>query len=169
MALSGSFFDHFMELVQNSETQERLLDASRQIFTSSNITVNLLPALLLGGLLLLALPLLFSGHGGSDTGTNYQVYGTTGASYGAPSSGYGAPSSSYAAPSSSYAAPSSSYGSRSNYDYPVEDGYAEYRALVDSQSHPASVPHKNEFAKRLEEVAIPAVSRLAQAAANLIN
>ena len=33
-----------------------------------------------------------------------------------------------------------------------EDGYAEYRALVDSQSHPASVPHKNEFAKRLEEV-----------------
>ena len=35
--------------------------------------MNLLPALLLGGLLLLALPLLFSGHGGSDTGTNYQV------------------------------------------------------------------------------------------------
>lgn len=33
-----------------------------------------------------------------------------------------------------------------------EDGYAEYRALVDSQSNLASVPHKNEFAKRLEEV-----------------
>jgi len=100
--------------------------------------------------------------GGSTTGTNYQVYGTTGASYGAPSSGYGAPSS-------SYGAPSSSYGSRSNYDYPVEDGYEEYRALVDSQRlHPAG-PHKNELTKRIEEVAIPAVSRLAQAAANLIN
>merc|ERR550532_903591 len=92
-----------------------------------------------------------------------RVYGTTGASYGAPSSGYGAPSS-------SYAAPSSSYGSRSNYDYPVEDGYEEYRALVDSQRLPvAATPYKTELTKRLEEVAIPAVSRLAQAAANLIN
>jgi len=164
MAVSGSFLDQFLELVQSEEAQERLMDASRQIFTSSNITVNLLPALLLGGLLLLALPLLFAGHGGgSDTGTNYQVYGTTGASYGAPSSGYGAPSS-------SYGAPSSSYGSRSNYDYPVEDGYEEYRALVDSQRFPAAAtPHKTELTKRLEEVAIPAVSRLAQAAANLIN
>jgi len=163
MAVSGSFLDQFLDLVQSEEAQERLMDASRQIFTSSNITVNLLPALLLGGLLLLALPLLFAGHGGSDTGTNYQVYGTTGGSYGAPSSGYGAPSS-------SYAAPSSSYGSRSNYDYPVEDGYEEYRALVDSQRLPAAAaPYKTELTKRLEEVAIPAVSRLAQAAANLIN
>ena len=88
---SGSFLDQFLELVQSEEAQERLMDASRQIFTSSNITVigleeiylvgnmssfhhigssndnfftqvNLLPALLLGGLLLLALPLLFAGR-----------------------------------------------------------------------------------------------------------
>ena len=35
-----------------------------------------------------------------------------------------------------------------------EDGYEEYRALVDSQRlHPAG-PHKNELTKRIEEVGI---------------
>ena len=92
--ISGSILDPLIDLVQNDEVQGRLFEASRQFFTSSNITVtkrnfefcffkyfilkwyfqvNLLPALILGALLLFGLPLLFAGHGGSDTGTNYQV------------------------------------------------------------------------------------------------
>ena len=39
----------------------------------------MLPALILGALLLFGLPLLFAGHGGTDTGTNYQVARSFGA------------------------------------------------------------------------------------------
>ena len=37
--ISGSIFDPLIDLVQNDEVQGRLFEASRQFFTSSNITV----------------------------------------------------------------------------------------------------------------------------------
>ena len=107
------------ELIQDEDVKEKLLEAARTFFTSSTVTVNLLPAALAAGAaLLLAIPLLallfpgllggllgifgLGGGGGGDS---------SGSGYGAPSTGYGA-SSSYSAPSSSYGAPSSSYESQ---------------------------------------------------------
>ena len=47
------------ELAQDEVVKEKALDAAKQFFTSSNITVNLLPALIAGALLLLlGLPLI---------------------------------------------------------------------------------------------------------------
>lgn len=100
------------------QVQQTVEETARQIFTSGNITVNALPALLalaaLAGLALLLLPLLFPGDDGGS-GTIYEVsdgYGAPSSSYGAPSSGYGSRASEYDAASyseASYAAPASEY------------------------------------------------------------
>merc|ERR1719500_2732420 len=60
---------------------EKALDAAKQFFTSSNITVNLLPALIAGALL----PLLFQ----PAADTSASGYGPPAEEYGAPSAGYG--------------------------------------------------------------------------------
>merc|ERR1712127_1020785 len=91
--------------------QDTIQETARIFFTSSNVTVNLIPALLAGllGLLLLGLiglPLL--GGGGEAASTGYGG----GSGYGAPAASYGAPSyaePSYAAPASGYDAPASGY------------------------------------------------------------
>ena len=68
------------------------MEAGRIFFSTSNVTINLLPALVAGALLLLLglplLALLFQPAAES-----------TGSGYGAPAAEYGAPSSSYGSPS----------------------------------------------------------------------
>merc|ERR1712210_250560 len=98
--------------------QSKVLDVARQFFSNSNITINLIPALIAGGLLLLLLPLLFLFLAPADDA----------------GSGYGAPAAEYGAPSSSYGAPSSSYG------YRADEGYEEgsYRSLWCQQRPPRS-------------------------------
>ena len=86
-----------LELARDESVQSKVLDVARQFFSNSNITINLLPALIAGGLLLLLLPLLFLFLAPADD---------------AGASGYGAPAAEYGAPSASYGAPSSSYGYR---------------------------------------------------------
>ena len=82
-----------IELARDESVQSKVLDVARQFFSNSNITINLIPALIAGGLLLLLLPLLFLFLAPADD---------AGSGYGAPAAEYGAPSSSYGAPSSSY-------------------------------------------------------------------
>ena len=82
-----------IELARDESVQSKVLDVARQFFSNSNITINLIPALIAGGLLLLLLPLLFLFLAPADD---------AGTGYGAPAAEYGAPSSSYGAPSSSY-------------------------------------------------------------------
>ena len=69
-----------------------MVEAGRILFTTSNVTINLIPALIAGALLLLlGLPLL---------ALLFQPAAeTTGSGYGAPAAEYGAPSSSYGSPS----------------------------------------------------------------------
>jgi len=151
MALLGQL----MELGKDEAVQEKVLEVARQFFSNSNITVNLLPALIAGGLLLLAIPLLllfFPGLLGGGGATD-----TTGTGYGAPS--YGAPAAEYGAPESSYGAPSSGYGRQ-------DSGYAEYRSLSDSlelgAGKEAALEHK------LAGAVAPIINRLGEAATNLI-
>merc|ERR1712066_832711 len=79
-------------------------------------------------------------------------------------SGYGAPAAEYGAPSSSYGAPSSSYGYRS------DEGYEEgsYRSLLTDLLDSNAASSKPELARRMEELALPVVSKLADAATKLI-
>merc|ERR1712001_685571 len=87
MVSTQSFIGPLLELARDESVQSKVLDVARQFFSNSNITINLIPALIAGGLLLLLLPLLFLAPA-DDAGSGY---GAPAAEYGAPSSSYGAP------------------------------------------------------------------------------
>merc|ERR1712083_1126910 len=143
MVSTQSFIVPLLELARDESVQSKVLDVARQFFSNSNITINLIPALIAGGLLLL-LPFLAPAD---DAG-----------------SGYGAPAAEYGAPSSSYGAPSSSYG------YRADEGYEEgsYRSLLTDLLDSNAASSKPELARRMEELALPVVSKLADAATKLI-
>merc|ERR1712018_142252 len=93
-----------MDLWNTPGVSEKLEETARVYFANSILTVNLIPALLVGALLLFLLPPLLGfplldkflggGGGGASYGSNLEI-----------SDGYGAPSSSYGAPEPSYGAP----------------------------------------------------------------
>merc|ERR1712018_1078677 len=108
-----------MDLWNAPGVSEKLEETARVYFANSILTVNLIPALLVGALLLFLLPPLLGfpildkflggGGGGASYGSNLEI-----------SDGYGAPSSSYGAPaaSNSYDAPASN-----SYDAPASNSY----------------------------------------------
>merc|ERR1719242_2824989 len=98
-----AFLDPLRELLNNDEAVEKAESVVRGFFSNSNVTVNLIPAILAGlGALLFLLPLIgipildiiFGAMTGTLTGAGYSSnvsYGaSTGAGYAAPSSEYGA-------------------------------------------------------------------------------
>merc|ERR1712212_1207667 len=102
-AMDLAFLDPLRELFDNDEAVEKAEAVVRGFFSNSNVTVNLIPAILAGlGALLFLLPLLgipildvlFGAMTGASTGAGYgssvSYGGSTGAGYAAPSSGYGA-------------------------------------------------------------------------------
>merc|ERR1712018_143018 len=122
-----------MDLWNTPGVSEKLEETARVYFANSILTVNLIPALLVGALLLFLLPPLLGfplldkflggGGGGASYGSNLEISG----GYGAPSSSYGAPEPSYGAPEPSYGAPaaSNSYDApaSNSYDAPVSNSY----------------------------------------------
>merc|ERR1712223_181139 len=142
MVSTQSFIAPLLELARDESVQTKVLDVARQFFSNSNITINLLPALIAAGLLLLLLPLLFLFLAPADDGG---------------ASGYGAPAAEYGAPSSSYG-------------YRSDEGYEEgsYRSLLTDLLDSNAASSKPELARRMEELAIPVVSKLADAATKLI-
>merc|ERR1712244_175540 len=125
-----------MDLWNTPGVAEKLEETARVYFANSILTINLIPALLVGALLLFLLPPLLGfpilngllgglggGGGGASYGSNLEIsdgYGAPSSSYGAPEPSYGAPEPSYAAPaaSNSYDAPASN-----SYDAPVSNSY----------------------------------------------
>merc|ERR1712141_736409 len=114
-----------VDLWHTPGVQEKIEESARVFFSNSILTVNLIPALLVGALLLFLLPFLLGlpilnglggGGGSASYGSNLEVsdgYGAPSASYGAPEPSYGAPEPSYGAPAPSYDAPASN-----SYDAP---------------------------------------------------
>merc|ERR1712083_408504 len=113
-----------VDLWHTPGVQEKIEESARVFFSNSILTVNLIPALLVGALLLFLLPFLLGlpilnglggGGGSASYGSNLEVsdgYGAPEPSYGAPAPSYDAPASnSYDAPavSNSYDTPSSGY------------------------------------------------------------
>merc|ERR1712066_29432 len=145
---SQSVLAPMLELAQDKDVRQ-LLEVGRQLFTNSNITVNLLPALAaLIGLILL----LFSEDSHSS-------------GYGAPSTGYDSPSSGYGAPASPYDAPSDSYGTR---QYRSDD-VGDYRSLVSSlKLSDGAVRSGEELSKAVADLVQPVVSRIGEAAGKLV-
>merc|ERR1711997_1289648 len=113
-----------MDLWNTPGVQEKVEQSARVFFSNSFQTINLIPALLVGALLLFLLPpllgfpilngLLGGGGGGASYGSNLEISD----GYGAPSPSYGAPEPSYGAPAPSYDAPASN-----SYDAPVSNSY----------------------------------------------
>jgi len=130
-----------MDLWNTPGVSEKLEETARVYFANSILTVNLIPALLVGALLLFLLPPLLGfplldkflggGGGGASYGSNLEIsdgYGAPSSSYGAPEPSYGAPEPSYGAPaaSNSYDAPASnSYDApaSNSYDAPISNSY----------------------------------------------
>jgi hypothetical protein len=121
--------------------KENLEESARIFFSNNALTVNLIPALLVGllGLFLLkplfGIPILSQifgamTGGGASYGSNLEIsdgYGAPEQSYGPPAQSYGPPAQSYAPPAQSYDAPSSGYDTPSSgYDAPT-DGYSTGR------------------------------------------
>merc|ERR1711910_186997 len=123
-----------MDLWNTPGVAEKLEETARGYFANSILTINLIPALLVGALLLFLLPPLLGfpilngllgglggGGGSASYGSNLEVsdgYGAPSSSYGAPEPSYGAPEPSYGAPAPSYDAPASN-----SYDAPVSNSY----------------------------------------------
>merc|ERR1712242_390670 len=113
-----------MDLWNTPGVAEKVEETARVYFANSILTINLIPALLVGALLLFLLPpllgfpilngLLGGGGGGASYGSNLEISD----GYGAPSPSYGAPEPSYGAPAPSYDAPASN-----SYDAPVSNSY----------------------------------------------
>merc|ERR1712051_711591 len=128
-----------MDLWNTPGVAEKVEETARVYFANSILTINLIPALLVGALLLFLLPPLLgfpilngllSGGGGASYGSNLEIsdgYGAPSPSYGAPEPSYGAPEPSYGAPAPSYDAPaaSNSYDApaSNSYDAPVSNSY----------------------------------------------
>ena len=79
-----------LDLAQNDFVQSKVEEAAKLFYNNANVTINLVPALVGGGLLLLLLvpllALLFQPAGAESSG-----YGAPAAEYGAPAPAYGAP------------------------------------------------------------------------------
>merc|ERR1712020_398993 len=128
-----------MELWNTPGVAEKVEETARVYFANSILTVNLIPALLVGALLLFLLPPLLGfplldkflggGGGGASYGSNLEIsdgYGAPSSSYGAPGPSYGAPEPSYGAPEPSYGAPAPSYdapAASNSYDAPASNSY----------------------------------------------
>merc|ERR1712072_1631747 len=130
-----------MELWNTPGVAEKVEETARVYFANSILTINLIPALLVGALLLFLLPPLLGfpllngllgglggGGGGASYGSNLEIsdgYGAPSSSYGAPEPSYGAPEPSYGAPEPSYGAPAPSYDApaSNSYDAPVSNSY----------------------------------------------
>jgi len=137
--MAMSFLAPLFDLAQDEVVKEKAVEAAKQFFANSNITINLLPALIAGALLLLlGLPLL---------ALLFQPAADTSAT------GYGPPAEEYGAPSSSYG---SAY-SRS------DEGYEEYRSLIsdliDTNGAASSVP-EFELTKRMQQVAEQGLNKI---------
>merc|ERR1712051_715903 len=128
-----------MDLWNTPGVAEKVEETARVYFANSILTINLIPALLVGALLLFLLPpllglpilngLLGGGGGGASYGSNLEIsdgYGAPSPSYGAPEPSYGAPEPSYGAPEPSYGAPAPSYdapAASNTYDAPASNSY----------------------------------------------
>merc|ERR1712051_4901 len=132
-----------VDLWHTPGVQEKIEESARVFFSNSILTVNLIPALLVGALLLFLLPFLLGlpilnglggGGGSASYGSNLEVSD----GYGAPSSSYGAPEASYGAPEPSYGAPEPSYGAPApSYDAPASNSY-DAPAVSNSYDTPSS-------------------------------
>merc|ERR1719210_1275479 len=112
----SSLLQPLIDMIEEPSLRDLAQETARIYYQGDNgVTINLIPSVIIGLLLLLGLlklaglPILASfGLGSAATG---------GSGYGAPSAGYGAPDAGYGAPSDGYGAPSyDSYARSAEYN-----------------------------------------------------
>merc|ERR1712203_557741 len=108
------------DMLQDEVVREKLEDSARVFFSNSNLTINLIPALIIGALgLLFLLPLLGIPILDILGGMMSDVVGGHGGGYSAPSTGYG------------YVA----RGDTSYYDQTIADLQQQVAALQESEAN----------------------------------
>jgi len=116
----SSLLQPLIDMIEEPSLRDLAQETARIYYQGDNgVTINLIPSVIIGLLLLLGLlklaglPILASFGLGGGTGTG----AAGGSGYGAPSAGYGAPDAGYGAPSDGYGAPSyDSYARSAEYD-----------------------------------------------------
>merc|ERR1712127_116969 len=148
-----SFIAPLLDLASNQEVQEKVTEAAKLFYTGDDVTINLIPGLIAGGLLLLlAIPLMSLLLQPAESSA----------------SGYGAPTEEYGAPAAEYGAPSYSASYRSDEGY--GEGLEQYRSLFNNLLEKSQDPTSPQFAltRRMQDLAGPGLTKLGQAAAQLI-
>lgn len=162
------------ELWATPGVQENLEESGRIFFSNNALTVNLIPALIIIGLLSLLLKPLFGisildgllggGSSGASYGSNLEVsdgYGAPSQGYGAPDAGYGAPDAGYGAPAPSYDAPAPSYDAPApSYDAPSSNSYdAPSSNSYDAPSSNSYDAPQDQYGRRRRAVDLPREAR----------
>merc|ERR1719325_426842 len=103
-----SLLQPLLDMIEEPSLRDLAQETARIYYQGDNgVTINLIPSVIIGLLLLLGLlklaglPILASFGLGGSTGSG----AAGGSGYGAPSAGYGAPDAGYGAPSDGYGAP----------------------------------------------------------------
>merc|ERR1712106_373573 len=149
-----------MDLVQNAFVQEKVEEVAKLFFTSDSVSINILPGLIVGGLLLLLLiPLLALLFQPAASG------GATG--YGAPEETYGAPSPGYGAPEETYGAPSPGYGAPGYRSINSDASWEDFKSLLSNLLSTKNVGAENSLTGRIQELG-PLTSNLGSVS-NLLN
>ena len=128
-----ALLEPFINLIDNEEIKETVRETARIYYTGTDVTINMIPAIIIGLLALLGLlvalgiPILsMFGLGGDEGGEG---------GYGAPTGGYGEPATGYGR----------AYSSRSGkvYEQTIADLLAQVAQLQKSEINPQSQNYYN--------------------------
>merc|ERR1712106_1152008 len=139
-----------MDLVHNAFVQEKVEEVAKLFFTSDTVSINLIPGLIVGALLLLLLipmlALLFQPAAAASEG------------------GYGG----YSAPEESYGAPESSYGAPEYRSGKSDASWEDFKSLFSNLLSAKDSGAEHSLTKRMQEFG-PLISNLGSSADNLLN
>merc|ERR1711990_591378 len=164
---SLSFLAPLMELAKDEEVKDKVLEVAKTFFSSSTVTVNVLPAIALAavsvflavGIVGLVAPDLIPGGlpraGSSSNVANYRAPSTPAAGYGG-----GSPTSEYVEPESEYATPSADPSPSYDSEYRSANGFNEFRSLLTNVLDGSSRLSEEQFTSKMEQMAGPMVAEL---------
>merc|ERR1719350_2687483 len=159
--MGSSLLDKILILLESEEVQ-KAVETAKFYYNDGNTAINLYPALIISGLLLLLfIPLLGSIPSIDLFPSISSPYGQT-SGYGAPahSSGYGAPASGYGAPEPAYGAPAGGRWGRPGDNFRSGDAGDDLRQLYNSNSWQPAPENGYTNAARSFQVETPVTSLL---------
>merc|ERR1711990_270122 len=162
---SLSFLAPLMELAKDEEVKDKGLEVAKTFFSSSTVTVNVLPAIALAavsvflavGIVGLVAPDLIPGGlpgAGSSSNVAYGAPSTSVAGYG------GSPTSEYVEPASEYGSPAANPSPSYDSEYRSANGFNEFRSLLTNLLDGSLASSDEQLSSKVEGIATPMVADL---------